>query len=119
MNIIERLKQSFSKNPGAWVLGGLLVFSMYSHYRTGAQFTKVCETVSMLEEGYFDLESSQTFHTTGIDLDAIMVRASEHEKLMKSDTPEGRAYRWWRKHSEYVHNTCSNRLSEPEPADDY
>ena len=114
----ERFKASFSKNPGVWILAGFLVFSIYSHYRTGSEFTKVCQTVAMLGEGYTDLESSQKFFTTGIDLNAAMVRAQEHEKLLKANTPEGRAYRWWRQHSQYVNKSCSNRLAEPDPRDD-
>ena len=118
MKISERFKKSFSKNTAAWILGGLLIFSIYSHYRTGSQFTKVCETIAILEEGYSDLDSSNRFLTTGIDLNAIMVQVTEHERLMNADTPEGRAYRWWRKHSQYVSKICSNRLAEPDPRDD-
>jgi hypothetical protein len=119
MSINERFTQSFTKNPGVWILAGLLAFSIFSHYRTGVKFTNVCETILMLEEGYFDLETSQKYHATGIDLDAIMVEAKKHEELMKSNTQEGRAYRWWRKHSQFLSKVCGNRLADPNPRDDY
>lgn len=119
MSINERFTQAFTKNPGAWILAGLLAFSVFSHYRTGEKFTNVCETIVILEDGYFDLETSLKYQTTGFDVDAIMIKVKKHEELMKSNTPEGRAYRWWRKHSQYLSKVCGNRLAEPDPRDDY
>ena len=115
MNIGKRFTASFSKNPVAWILGGLLVFSVYSHYGTGSEFTQVCEKIVMLEEGYYDFDTSQQLQPTGIDFDAIMIEMKEHDKLMKTDTPDGRAYRWWREKAQYLIKVCGNRLAEPDP----
>lgn len=118
MSINKRITHSFTKNPVAWILAGLLAFSLYSHGITGRQFTEVCERIAALEEGYFDPESSNQFHTSGIDENAIMVKVQEHEYLMTANTHEGRAYRWWRKQSQYLRKVCSARLAEPDPRDD-
>jgi hypothetical protein len=79
----------FAKNPAAWILSGLLAFSVYSHYRTGAVFTHVCESIASLSEGYIDLESNQKFEPSGIDIDAIMLDVKRQEALLKANTPEG------------------------------
>lgn len=117
MKIQERFTQSFSKNPLTWVFGGLFILSVYFHYQTGAEFTRVCRTIVELEEGYFYLESMQKLRATGIDMDAILIKAKEHEELMKTDSPEGRAYRWWRKKVGYISKACGNRLAEPDRRD--
>lgn len=118
MSINERFTQSFTKNLGAWILTGLLAFSVFFHYRTGEKFTNVCETIVILEQGYFDLETSQKYLTTGIDLDAIMILVKKHEELMKAKTPEGRAYRWWRMHSQLLSKVCGRRLAGPDTRPD-
>ena len=108
----QRWSKSFVENPMAWILAGLLAFSVFSHYRTGTQFTEVCNRILMLREGYFDLETSRKFITTGIDLDSMMAEVKRHEELMKAKTAEGRAYRWWRYHGNKSERICSDRMAE-------
>jgi hypothetical protein len=120
MNIGQSFSRRFWENPIAWILGGLLAGSVYFHYRTGVEFTRVCETIASLEQGYFDLETTQSYEPTGIDLDAIMMRVKKHERLMQVNTAEGRAYRWWQKEADYLERTCRNRPADhPDPQDDY
>ncbi len=38
--MLERFSQSFRKNPWAWILGGLLAFSVYSNHLIGSKFTE-------------------------------------------------------------------------------
>ena len=114
-----RIAAAFGRNPAAWIFAGLSAFSLFAHYRTGEDFTAVCKTVVMLEEGYFDIESSQDFEATGLGLDGLMISLDEHEELFKSQTPEGRAYRWWRKHSRSLREACGNRLAEQADYGDY
>ena len=114
MNIIQKLKVSFQKNPMVWVLSALLAFSIYSHRNTGKEFSDVCERIMVLEEGYFDIESSQNYIATGIDTEAIVTKAQAHERLMKEDSPEGRAYRWWRLNLQQLTDVCGERLSTPD-----
>ena len=110
-------QKRFAKNPAAWILGGLLAFSVYSHYRTGAAFTRVCESIASLGEGYIDLESNQKFKPSGIDINAIMLDVKRQEALLKANTPEGRAFRWWKQNAELLRRTCNDRLSEPESSE--
>jgi len=97
----------------------LYFLSIRTIYKTGSEFTNVCERIVMLEEGYFDIDFSQQYQTTGIDLDAIMIKAEDHERLLKADTTDGRAYRWWLQNVQYISRVCGNRLAESIPADDY
>ena len=106
------LLQSLKSNPLAWVLAGILVFSIFSHYQTGKELTQVCETVASLRDGYFDLETLERSDTTGIDLDAIMVDVERVQMLLNADTAEGRAYRWWRDNSIYIVDVCTERLAD-------
>ena len=85
-----RWERQFSKNPAAWVLGALFVLSVFFHYRTGAQFTRVCGVVSSLADGYVDIESNQRFTPSGINISAIMLEAQKADALLKADTAEGR-----------------------------
>ena len=110
-------ERQFAKNPLAWILGGLLAFSVYSHYRTGSAFTRVCETVAALEEGYLDLESNQRFEPSGIDINAIMVKVEKEQALLQANTPEGRAFRWWKHNTDQLRSACSERLSEPDSSE--
>ncbi len=109
-----RQKNIFERYPGAWLLVGLLAFSIFSHYRTGSDFTRMCETVMFLEQGYTDVESAQQFKASGIDINAIIIKAKEEEALLRANTPEGRAYQWWKKNADSLRRTCSARLSNPE-----
>lgn len=43
MKVLDKFQASFIRNPAAWVLFGLLCFSVYSHYETGRKLTRVCE----------------------------------------------------------------------------
>ncbi len=115
--IKDDLLQRFQDNPVAWVLAGLLVYSVYSHYQTGKELTQVCETVAYLHDGYFDLEAHEKFDSTGIDMDAVMVKVERAQMLSKADTAEGRAYRWWRAYTMYIVDVCSERL-EDDPYDE-
>ena len=45
------------RNPTVWILGALLAFSIYSHYRTSAKFEQACTLVDLLFE-IDDLEAS-------------------------------------------------------------
>jgi len=40
-----RFKESFRKNPFAWIFFVLLVGSIYHQYRTGIDLSKVCDDV--------------------------------------------------------------------------
>lgn len=40
--MLKMLSNKFTDNPIAWILLGLLFFSVYSHYQTGKKFTEVC-----------------------------------------------------------------------------
>ena len=96
----------------AWMLAGFLVFSVYSNHQIGKELTQVCETVANLGDGYIDLETLKQFRATGIDWDALMVDAERVQMLLKADTAEGRAYRWWHGNSTYIVDLCSERLAE-------
>ena len=117
MSEAGRWKKSFDRNPVAWLLGGFLAFSVFSHYRTGSDFTRVCETVASLQTGYTDFESAQQFKASGIDLHSIILKAKQEEALLNANTPEGRAYRWWKQNTDYLRRTCGHRLSEPESSE--
>lgn len=39
---MTRLSEAFARSPSTWILGALLVFSVWSHYRTGANFEQAC-----------------------------------------------------------------------------
>jgi hypothetical protein len=44
--IAAKVSEAFSENPIGWIVFGLLVFSVYSHYRTGSHFTTVCTDIA-------------------------------------------------------------------------
>ena len=52
--MLERFKQSFRKQPLAWILGGLLALSVYWHYQTGTKFSETCLAITALMEGYWE-----------------------------------------------------------------
>lgn len=66
-----------------------------------------------LEGGYLDFESSTSFQPIRIDLDAMVVKVQERDALRKSETPDGRAFRWWELKTRYITRVCSDRLTEP------
>jgi len=70
-----------------WLAGPLHFF----HYQTGVEFSRVCEAVIFLTDGYTDRESKQHFSPTGIDVNAIMLDVKRQEALLKADIQEGRA----------------------------
>jgi len=37
---------AISENPIGWIVFGLLVLSLYGHYRTGSHFTAVCTDIA-------------------------------------------------------------------------
>ena len=109
----DYMKDNIQKNLGIWILIGLLIFSIYSHYKTGEKFTEVCIDIVSLEQGYFDIQSNETFTPSGIDIDAIILSVKERKKLLDSNSTEGRAYRWYRMYSDNIKDICNNRLTRP------
>ncbi|MCP4316485.1 MAG: hypothetical protein GY789_10830 [Hyphomicrobiales bacterium] len=112
---LERLKASIYRAPITWILAALLVFSVYSHYQTGARLTEVCQRFEYLKEGYYDAETSQGFLTKGFNINEFIRHAEEQQRLLAEDSPEGRAYRWWVYELNEIGDFCDKRLAEPEP----
>ena len=91
----KRFWQSFEKNPGIWILGGLLVFSVYSHYQTGGKLTEMCVATTALTERYW-----------------LEAKFDGHDRLMQEDSDEGRDYRWIFYSIRKIEELCGERLAE-------
>ena len=109
MEYISLPRTFFQKNTMSCVLVVMLVISIFFHYRTGQKYTRVCQEIMVLE-GYFDVSSKETLVPSGIDMDAVLIKASEHGRLMDEDSPRGRAYRWWVERKKGLVDLCSRRL---------
>lgn len=42
---MNKSRDSVARNPAAWLLGGLLALSVFFHYRTGAELTRIREII--------------------------------------------------------------------------
>jgi hypothetical protein len=113
-SIFRRVEDFLTGYGGLWILVALFSIPIYTHYRVGNDFDEVCMSILSLDDGYFDPSSLQEFKATGIDIDAIIVKADRHLELMEADSPEGRAYRWWYGHSQKLVNKCTSRESKPD-----
>ena len=59
--MFDKLNEKFRRNPGAWILAGLLAYSVYFHYQTGVKLTRVCELFSELEQEFSSAWDSQSY----------------------------------------------------------
>lgn len=106
MDLNKSFTRSFVNNPIAWMLGVLLAVSVFSYYRASDKLSSVCSTILMLEEGYSDIETLEGYEATGFDNGAMTVKVEKHDFLMKVDSPDGRAYRWWKANMKALDKVC-------------
>ncbi|EQB34876.1 hypothetical protein M947_10450 [Sulfurimonas hongkongensis] len=106
------MKNKFIENIGVWILVGLLIFSIYSHYKTGEDLENICIKVQALNEGYLDIESHEKFMSNGIELDSIAITMKKHNDLMNSNSSEAKAYKWFRSNANEIKQICDKRIDE-------
>ncbi len=115
--MLERFSQSFRKNPWAWILGGLLAFSVYSNYQIGSKVTETCLAITALMEGYWEL-GAEGQHDIDAMVREALAEGQVHDQLMQEDSYEGRTYRWYRSSTRVIERLCAEKLAEPDQYDD-
>ena len=53
MDTKEWIFRPFRKNRNAWIMLGLLLLSVYSHYKTSVKLTHVCENFVVAEQSHW------------------------------------------------------------------
>ena len=116
------LSRRFLGNPAAWILGGLLVFSVYSHYETSSEFSDVCVIVNSLEQGYSDFYVNQASPLPGLIVigpeDDIWRRFELTREFLASGAFEAESYYWWQQDIRQASRICGRHMAEPDPYDE-
>lgn len=146
--ISDKLLESFQKNPIAWILGILLVFSVRWHRHTGDDLRYICHAMSEYTQDYTDKETmivksklnvirkksrrgeKDEIESLSENIQSIINIIVEdyksrehrifrlHEELLKSNTLDGREYAENYFLVRDIQDICERRQTSSEIADD-
>jgi hypothetical protein len=104
--MIERLKNKILENPAAWILGGLLIFSVYSHWQTGRDFSRACLNYEMMRHGFphKDQHGILTY-----EMPNYLGVAVGEVKWVSDKGQKGKIIRWWHKRDGEIKDLCGDR----------
>lgn len=123
--MLTRMKSWVIENLGVSILLGLLAFSVYSHFQTGNQFSRLCERYLSFYEGVGSKLYSEPFDVTNVEawlqaqealrkkLDEVAQKViSDGYKALSQDERSLLSRQRNKKLLEIMEDTCSSRLAD-------